>query len=591
MPFDIFGGGGFVPAPIRYNNPGGMYPGPSASAFGSTDYGIIGGGHKIARFDDPVSGAAAQFDLLRRGYSGLPLDAAITKWSGGNSSPSYVQSVSGALGVAPNTRMSDVLGNPSSAVSLAKAMSKYETGRDFPLSDEQWTDAYNRSLQGGAPGDYAGGGATSSSKARNMPTNSLMDLLSGEARPADAMGQPTDWGNALAARSNSLIGLGMGLMQPVYPGQSPLAGGLKGLMAGAQADESAAQNAWRRNLAERQFGLEQQKFNITDAQKAMRDVLGPSASAEDKNKFMRDFYFSKTEGDWKPGVITDPNTETQHPYAWNQRSNEYRWGPNGPPPSLGAPPPPAAAAPDPFTRGTGGVGYGAGGVGNRGFGTGFEEPGTMQPGMPPLPQPAPTQAPLPGAPVAGVPPALANAPPSVRKDYQKKVAERMASGPSAHEQASIEKADDAVSTNQNAINALQYAKRISPNAPSGILAPASDYLGQAVPSLMSEQTKNRLLLTNAVASNAVEQLRATFGGNPTEGERKILIELQGSVNQPDTIRQEIFDRAIELANKRLETNRQRAQGIRGGTYYQPGGGGGGGGGAVRTYDPATGKIN
>jgi hypothetical protein len=61
-----------IPASIRYNNPGAQYPGASASAFGSTGFGIIGGGHKIARFDDPESGAAAQFDLLNRRYAGMP---------------------------------------------------------------------------------------------------------------------------------------------------------------------------------------------------------------------------------------------------------------------------------------------------------------------------------------------------------------------------------------------------------------------------------------------------------------------------------------------------------------------------------------
>ena len=61
------------PASIRYNNPGAQYPGPSARRFGSVGTEIIGGGHKIAVFDDPVKGAAAQFDLLNRGYAGMTL--------------------------------------------------------------------------------------------------------------------------------------------------------------------------------------------------------------------------------------------------------------------------------------------------------------------------------------------------------------------------------------------------------------------------------------------------------------------------------------------------------------------------------------
>ena len=49
-----------TPASICYNNPGAMYPGPSATRFGSTGFEVIGGGHRIATFDNPVNGAAAE---------------------------------------------------------------------------------------------------------------------------------------------------------------------------------------------------------------------------------------------------------------------------------------------------------------------------------------------------------------------------------------------------------------------------------------------------------------------------------------------------------------------------------------------------
>jgi hypothetical protein len=44
---------GSEPATIRYNNPGGMWDGPSAAKFGSSTYGVIGGGNHIAKFDTP----------------------------------------------------------------------------------------------------------------------------------------------------------------------------------------------------------------------------------------------------------------------------------------------------------------------------------------------------------------------------------------------------------------------------------------------------------------------------------------------------------------------------------------------------------
>lgn len=53
--------GGRIPAAIRANNPGAMWPGPSAARFGSTGYEALsdGQGNRIAKFDTPEAGAAA----------------------------------------------------------------------------------------------------------------------------------------------------------------------------------------------------------------------------------------------------------------------------------------------------------------------------------------------------------------------------------------------------------------------------------------------------------------------------------------------------------------------------------------------------
>jgi len=132
----------------------------------------------------------------------------------------------------------------------------------------------------------------------------------------------------------------------------------------------------------------------------------------------------------------------------------------------------------------------------------------------------------------------------------------------------ILEADDAVSTNQAAIDSLKRAKTISPKAYSGFGAGplgtvTSQFGGDA--GIATEQ------LTNEVMTNALGQLKSIFGGAPTEGERKILLDMQGAVSKPDAVRQLIFDRAIAAAEKRLEFNRKRAEQMRGGTYYKPGG--------------------
>lgn len=131
------------PASIRYNNPGAMYFGPSARKFGSSAKSIIGGGHEIAVFDTPMQGAAAQFDLLDRGYTGKTLRQAITRWSGGNSVDSYLAGIKKETGIDENTVLTaEFLRDPSKAIPLVKAMARHEAGKDFPLTDAQWKEAH-----------------------------------------------------------------------------------------------------------------------------------------------------------------------------------------------------------------------------------------------------------------------------------------------------------------------------------------------------------------------------------------------------------------------------------------------------------------
>jgi hypothetical protein len=139
-------------ASVRSNNPGAMWPNPIASRFGATSYQSLndgtGQGNKIAIFPDAESGAAAHFALLNEKYTGMPLSAAITKWSGGNSSPQYTALVSKATGIAPGEVLTpQVLASPR-GIALTKAMARQEAGGEFPLSDEGWARAQSRAFGG-----------------------------------------------------------------------------------------------------------------------------------------------------------------------------------------------------------------------------------------------------------------------------------------------------------------------------------------------------------------------------------------------------------------------------------------------------------
>lgn len=140
----------------------------------------------------------------------------------------------------------------------------------------------------------------------------------------------------------------------------------------------------------------------------------------------------------------------------------------------------------------------------------------------------------------------------------------------AGDKEAIRVADDAVISNRAAIDSMHRAKGLSKTAFSGPAAGKGGYfasfLGES-----SDLGKKGIAtenLTNEVMTNALGQLKAIFGGNPTEGERKILLDLQGSVSRPDNVRQAIFDRAIAAAKVRLDFNQKRADELRGGSYYK-----------------------
>ena len=75
-------------------------------------------------------------------------------------------------------------------------------------------------------------------------------------------------------------------------------------------------------------------------------------------------------------------------------------------------------------------------------------------------------------------------------------------------------------------------------------------------------------LDQLVTTQALESLRATFGGNPTEGERKILLDIQGSSSMNPASRAEVFRRAKAAVAARMKIARQNVARVRQGYYSQ-----------------------
>lgn len=152
----------------------------------------------------------------------------------------------------------------------------------------------------------------------------------------------------------------------------------------------------------------------------------------------------------------------------------------------------------------------------------------------------------------------------------------------ATDKKAILEADEAVAANQQAISVLEGVlapgadgESLNDKAGSGWTAGTQSFLAQNDPTggylFDQEQGNATAELDNAVIGQALGNLKSIFGGNPTEGERKILLDLQGSSSKSPEVRAAIYRRAIDAARRRLQFNRERAAGLRGQEYYKPGG--------------------
>lgn len=133
----------------------------------------------------------------------------------------------------------------------------------------------------------------------------------------------------------------------------------------------------------------------------------------------------------------------------------------------------------------------------------------------------------------------------------------------------IDEADDFILQNKGALGSLKQALQLNEKAYDGALAEGRAKLVNNTWS--TENSRATTLLENVVTNQALQSLRSTFGGNPTEGERKILLDVAGSVNQPRVVREQIYRQAQAMAEARLAFNQQKAAQLRSGNYYKPGG--------------------
>jgi hypothetical protein len=134
----------------------------------------------------------------------------------------------------------------------------------------------------------------------------------------------------------------------------------------------------------------------------------------------------------------------------------------------------------------------------------------------------------------------------------------------------VVEADDAVSTARSSLGAIDRAIQLNRESFSGTLADTRAGIVANLPSWApGRQTAvNTLELQNTMMRQVLSSLKSTFGAAPTEGERRILADVEGSVNAPVEIREAVLRRARAAAESAIARQSARSRGIRDGSYYR-----------------------
>jgi len=188
------------PAAIRHKNPGAMWPGPTATKWGSTKWvylndgtgqGGNGKGNKIATFDTWADGLCAQIDLWRGPrYRNKKFCDAIAVWSGGNHVESYIKFVMDRVpGMKRDTVINDSFLNSPMGAGFLKAQAWHEAGKRMPYPDADIVTAQKRVFGGAKPasngkkagGAVAGGVASGTAAATEGGFSPVYALLIGVA--------------------------------------------------------------------------------------------------------------------------------------------------------------------------------------------------------------------------------------------------------------------------------------------------------------------------------------------------------------------------------------------------------------------------
>lgn len=127
-------------------------------------------------------------------------------------------------------------------------------------------------------------------------------------------------------------------------------------------------------------------------------------------------------------------------------------------------------------------------------------------------------------------------------------------------------AEDNLASLDSALKDLTTAYKLNPNTFGGTLIERGQRKILEETKSDDPRVRNTALVENLLGQQGLAKLRATFGGNPTEGERAILLDLEGIGAKSVEQRAAIMKRAYSAVKARREREQKRLNEITSGLY-------------------------
>jgi hypothetical protein len=128
------------------------------------------------------------------------------------------------------------------------------------------------------------------------------------------------------------------------------------------------------------------------------------------------------------------------------------------------------------------------------------------------------------------------------------------------------KAEDIIASTDQSLADVKKAYALNPNSlAGGWLDKGTQFLGEVAGS-KDPKIVNTRILNNLLGAQGLAKLKATFGGAPTEGERNILMELEGIGSKTKEERAAIIKRTYMVLKERKDREQKRLDQINSGAY-------------------------